>query len=134
MVWHDTAPTQAAIELQAKIQRGCYDGCGWSGDEALVLRMVPPAHENRFGKGWAVLHAAPGQTPVVVLPASPIPSHQIIVALQQARRNWEDRNLLIKTLEAHDAQVDKENAQKEAEIYTDLAQGVRRHLRKQGRI
>lgn len=124
----------APVEWQNRIQRGCNDGCGWSGDPMLIVRRVPPKFEGKWGRGWVVIHAEPGQKAVIILPAVDRMDHRTIVALQDARRNWEDKKHMLAALEAHDAKEEKAKDAKAVELYSGMAQTIGHQLRKEGKL
>lgn len=133
IVWEDSAQSAtSAVDMQRRIQTGCDDGCGWAGDRFLMLRAVPAKHERRFGR-WAVIQSDPNGDYYVIHKATEV-DHRIIVALQDARKNWENIDATMRALDAHDAAVEKQADDKAGEIYGDMAQRMGSHMRKTGQL
>lgn len=132
MILVDTAP----VEIQRKIQQGCLC-CGWSGDPFLILQAIPP----KYGRGWAVMHKEPN-TPAVIVFRSDVHQqqdpmhidHRVITYLAEARKNYENKELMLQMMEKHDAQVDRDRNKQEAEMIVGMSEMVGAKLRKEGKV
>lgn len=119
---------EASVELQRKIQNGC-NCCGWDGDRGLILRMVP----ERRGGGFAVLDVTPGLKPYVVIRMYSL-GHEVIEALRESRRNWEQSEMIEKALQADREKAEAANDRREIEVAAAVFNEVGKHLRKTGKI
>lgn len=129
MVWTDNAP----FELQRQLQAGCNDGCGWSGDPYLILRAIPHEYMRPGDQGWCVIDTTPGQKNSLLWTGR-IADHRLLVWLQQAQWNARHMGAVLQAAEDHDAKYEAEEKLKEVEMKAQLAQFVRRQVRKEGHL
>lgn len=114
----------SSTELQDKIQLGCRC-CGWEGDRNLILRAAP-AHK---GGGWGVIDVRPDLKPYVVIRTQTL-SHEIITALRESRKNFEDASKIEAAAQAafqkNEEDADKDFIAKTAAMAVDLGKAYRK--------
>lgn len=119
---------EASVDLQRKIQEGC-NCCGWDGDRALILRMAP----DHKGGGYAVIDATPGLKPYIVIRMWTL-GHEVIESLREARRNWEQADMIEKALQADREKAEAQSEKRQIDAAASVMYEAGKYLRKTGKI